>query len=230
MNIIWLGHGAFRIEIAGEVLLIDPWLTANPKFPDARRAEALAGVTQILLTHGHGDHASEVEEVSKETGAPIHAIHELASWLAARGAAAKGFGCGGTVTFGEVAVTMVPASHSSSIDWLDGGPFPAGDPVGFIIKGEGHVIYASGDTGLMADMGWIGAYHKPDIGILSCGGHYTMDMAQAAWAAETWFDFRHIIPGHYATMPVFAQDAHALAAALPGVTVHEPQVMEPVTI
>ncbi|MEN9851390.1 MAG: hypothetical protein RL128_1553, partial [Pseudomonadota bacterium] len=40
MQIIWLGHSSFRIEIEKAVLLIDPWLTGNPMFPEARRAEA----------------------------------------------------------------------------------------------------------------------------------------------------------------------------------------------
>ena len=30
MDIIWLGHGSFRIEIEDQILLIDPWLTGNP--------------------------------------------------------------------------------------------------------------------------------------------------------------------------------------------------------
>ncbi|MEX0310386.1 MAG: MBL fold metallo-hydrolase, partial [Tateyamaria sp.] len=30
MNIIWLGHGSFRIEIGDQILLIDPWFDGNP--------------------------------------------------------------------------------------------------------------------------------------------------------------------------------------------------------
>ncbi|NDV02462.1 metal-dependent hydrolase [Pseudoroseicyclus tamaricis] len=225
MNIIWLGHGSFRIEIAGEVLLVDPWLEGNPVFPNERRAEAGAGATKVLLTHGHHDHASEVELIAADAGVPIVAIHELAKWLEARSNNVVRMNMGGTVRVGEVTVTMVPASHSSSIDWTGEGILPAGDPAGFVVEGEGHVIYISGDTSLMADMEWIGAHHRPDIGILSCGGHFTMDMRQAAFAAKRWFDFRHIVPGHYGTMPVLEQSPRALAAALPGVMVHELEVM-----
>ena len=36
MDIIWLGHGSFRIEIEDQILLIDPWLTGNPMLDDAQ--------------------------------------------------------------------------------------------------------------------------------------------------------------------------------------------------
>ena len=71
MKIIWLGHSGFRIEIAGNVLLIDPWLTGNPMFPMDRRAEAVAGVTHILLTHGHGDHIGDAVKIAKEADVAI---------------------------------------------------------------------------------------------------------------------------------------------------------------
>ena len=102
---------------------------------------------------------------------------------------------------------------------------------GFMIAGEGHVIYVSGDTDIMADMAWMGEYHQPDIGILSCGGHYTMDMERAAWAARKYFNFRWVIPCHYRTFPLLAQDASALRAGLPpGIEVIEHDVLDPIRI
>ena len=230
MQITWLGHASFRIEIAGQVLLIDPWLDGNPSFPNDRKAEAIADATHILITHGHGDHASEAVALSKETGAPILCIHELAEfWGSTAGADTMGFGKGGTVTLGDVAVTMVNAVHSSSMDF-SGAPSVAGAEAGFMIAGEGHTIYVTGDTDIMADMEWMGDYHKPDIGILCCGGHYTMDIARAAYAAKRYFDFKTVIPCHYGTFPVLAQSAQPLVEALPGVDVKTPGVMEAVTI
>ncbi|MGR3821325.1 MAG: metal-dependent hydrolase [Salipiger marinus] len=230
MNILWLGHGSFRIDIEDQVLLIDPWVHGNPMMPEDRIEEALQGATQILVTHGHSDHTADLVTVSQKTGAPVSGMVELAGMLHGQGAVeGHAFNKGGTVSFGNVRVTMVPASHSSSLT-VDGKPHYAGMETGFMIAGEGHVIYFSGDTTLMADMGWMGAYHKPDIGILSCGGYYTMDMAAAAYAAKTWFDFKTVIPGHYRTFPALEQSAAALAEALPGVRVVEPQVLEPITI
>ena len=229
MKITWLGHSGFRIEIAGAVLLVDPWLTGNPVFPADRRAEALAGATHILLTHGHGDHAGEAAAIAQATGAPIVCGHELSEIFEADGLTVTGFGRGGTVDLAGAKVTMVAASHSASVDFR-GGILPAGTEAGFMIAGEGHTIYVTGDTDIMADMEWMGQYHRPDIGILCCGGHYTMDIDRAAWAAKRYFDFKVVIPCHYRTFPLLAQSAEPLRAALPGVDVRTPEVMEAITL
>lgn len=232
MKIIWLGHSGFRMEIEGAVLLIDPWLDGNPMFPAERRAEALAGVTHVLLTHGHGDHSGSAAAICKETGAPLVGIYDLASWWAAKeGITAVGFNKGGTVDLNGAKVTLVNACHSSSVGGPDGAPLAAGSEGGFMIAGEGEVIYVSGDTDLMADMEWMADYHKPTIGILSAGGHFTMDMARAAYACRRWFRFHTVIPCHYRTFPLLAQDAHELVSGvMPGTRVIEPQVMEPVPV
>jgi L-ascorbate metabolism protein UlaG (beta-lactamase superfamily) len=226
MNITWLGHSGFRIEIAGAVLLIDPWLTGNPMFPMDRRAEAIAGATHILLTHGHGDHIGDAVAIARELDIEIAGIYDLMGFLAARdGVRIIGFNKGGTIRPGGAAVTLVNASHSSS---AEGGN--VGSEAGFMIAGEGHVIYVSGDTDIMADMDWMGDYHKPDVGILSAGGHYTMDMRRAAYAARRYFNFQTVIPCHYRTFPALAQNAEDLVAGLPGVRVIEPQVLQPITL
>ncbi|MDH3264102.1 MAG: metal-dependent hydrolase [Paracoccaceae bacterium] len=230
MKIIWLGHSGFRIEIAGEVLLVDPWLTGNPMFPEARRDEAIEGATYILLTHGHGDHSSDVLAVAKERKIPIVGIYDLMShWEATEGVTAVGFNKGGTVMLGEVAVTMVHAVHSSSIA-ANGRPVYAGSEAGFMIAGEGHTIYVTGDTDVMADMKVMNDLHSPDIGILCAGGHFTMDMARAAYAAKTFFDFKTVIPCHYRTFPLLEQSAARLKQELKGVNVIEPEVLVPIEI
>lgn len=230
MNIIWLGHGSFRMEIEDQVLLIDPWLTGNPMLDENHHAAALAGTTQVLVTHGHFDHTQDLVMVAEKTGAPFAGMVELMGYFDAQGVKnTTGFNKGGTIKCGTVAVTMVPASHSSSVDG-DAGPIYMGGETGFMITGEGHTIYVSGDTGIMADMDWMGDYHKPDIGILSAGGHYTMDMAQAAYASKKYFDFKTVIPCHYKTFPALEQSAQVLIDGLPGVNVIEPEVMKAISI
>ncbi|MBH1974411.1 MAG: metal-dependent hydrolase [Rhodobacteraceae bacterium] len=230
MKIIWLGHSGFRIELEQAVLLIDPWFTGNPMFPMDRRAEAIAGVTHILLTHGHGDHLGDAVEVAKELDVAIHGIYDLMQFLAARdGVKIVGFNKGGTVDVGGAKATLVNACHSSTAAGPNGA-VAVGSEAGYMIAGDGHVIYLSGDTDIMADMGWMGEYHQPDIGILSAGGHFTMDMRRAAFAAKKYFDFKTVIPCHYRTFPLLEQDAHVLAEGLPGVAVIEPQVLEAIEI
>ncbi|RYH11738.1 metal-dependent hydrolase [Tropicimonas sp. IMCC6043] len=230
MKITWLGHSGFRIEIAGEILLVDPWFTGNPVFPADRQPEAIAGATHILLTHGHGDHSGDALAIAKELGVPLVGIYDLMShWEATEGVSVIGFNKGGTVTLGDVAVTLVNATHSSSIG-TDHGPMYVGGEAGFMIAGEGHVIYVSGDTDVLADMAIFAELHKPDIGILCAGGHFTMDMERAAFAARKFFDFKVVFPCHYKTFPLLAQSAQPLADALPGVDVKTPEVMETVEI
>lgn len=230
MQITWLGHSGFRIEIEGAILLIDPWLTGNPMFPADRRAEAITGATHVLLTHAHGDHSADAVAICKELSIPLVGIYDLTSWLEAReGIATIGFNKGGTVDLGGAKVTLVNACHSSTMPG-ENGPVAVGSEAGFMIAGSGHRIYVSGDTDIMADMQWMGELHAPDIGILAAGGHFTMDMERAAWAAKRYFNFKTLIPCHYRTFGALEQDATAMIAALPGVNVIEPQVLEPIRL
>ena len=230
MKIIWLGHSGFRIEIEEAVLLVDPWLDGNPMFPADRRAEALDGATHVLLTHGHGDHSGSALAISRQKNIPLVGSFDMISfWEADAGITGIGFNKGGTVRLGEVRVTMVHAVHSSSMG-SEGGPIYTGSEAGFMIEHDGRTLYFSGDTDVMADMGVFEALHHPEIGILCAGGHFTMGMERAAFAARTFFNFRTVIPCHYRTFPLLEQSAEALKAGLPGVNVLTPEVMETVTV
>lgn len=230
MQIIWLGHGSFRIEIGGQVLLLDPWLTGNPMLSDEQHEAAIAGATHILLTHCHFDHVADLLPLCRKLKIPAVGQYDIMSHYGEHeGIETIGFNKGGTVDLGGVKVSMVPASHSSTFSSPE-GLRAAGSEVGFMIRGEGHTIYASGDTAVMADMDWMNDLYQPDIAILSAGGHFTMDMAGAAYAARRYFNFKTVIPAHYRTFPILEQSAEALVAGLPGVKVIEPQVMQAITI
>ncbi|MEM6478637.1 MAG: metal-dependent hydrolase [Pseudomonadota bacterium] len=227
MKLIWLGHGSWRVEIEDQVLLIDPWLEGNPMMDGQDSAAALAEATQILVTHGHFDHTNGVAALSKESGVAVNGMVELVTALGKDGAVeGHAYNKGGHVMFGDVRVSLVPASHSSSM----AGHGAVGAECGFMIAGEGHTLYFSGDTGLMADMDWMGDLFKPDIGVLSAGGYYTMGMEEAAYAARRYFNFKTVIPQHYRTFPALAQSAQPLRDALPGVNVIEPEVMEAIEL
>ncbi|MBE0453483.1 metal-dependent hydrolase [Roseovarius autotrophicus] len=230
MRITWLGHSSFRIEIGRQVLLIDPWLNGNPMLAEESHAAATEGATHILLTHAHFDHVADVLPLAKQLGVPVVGQYDLMShWAEAEGIETTGFNKGGTVDLGGVRVTMVHATHSTSIATPE-GPQVVGSECGYMIAGEGRVIYVSGDTDVMADMGVFNDLHHPDIGILCAGGHFTMDMARAAYAAKTFFDFKVVIPCHYRTFPLLEQSAAPLIKALPGVKVIEPEVMAAIEI
>ena len=230
MKIIWLGHGSFRIEAGDAVLLVDPWLTGNPMLPEVSHDDAVAGATHILMTHAHFDHSADVVDLAKKLGIPLAGQYDLMTfWGETEEVEAIGFNKGGTIDLNGVKVTMVNAEHSSTLATPE-GPRAGGSEAGYMIAAEGHMLYFSGDTDVMADMEWFGDYYKPDIGILSAGGHFTMDMAKAAYAAKRYFNFRTVIPCHYRTFPILEQSAEALASALPDVDVIEPQVLQAIEI
>lgn len=230
MKIIWLGHGSFRIETGGLVLLIDPWLSGNPMLPEDSHDAAVAGGTHILLTHTHFDHVVDVLPLAKKLGVPVVGQYDLMGyWSETEGIETVGFNKGGTVDLGGVKVSMVKAEHSSTFQTPD-GLRTGGSEVGYMIQAEGKTVYVSGDTDIMADMEWFGDYYKPDIGILSAGGHFTMDMARTAYAAKRYFNFKTVIPCHYRTFPLLEQSAQVLIDGLPGVDVIEPEVMQAIEV
>ncbi len=230
MKLIWLGHSSFRMEIGGQVLLIDPWLSGNPMLPEERHQEAVAGATHILLTHAHFDHVANTVELARRLDIPVVGQYDLMSWWEEKeGLKTVGFNKGGTVDLGGVKVTMLHAVHSTSFGTPD-GPHVPGTECGYMIAGGGKTIYVSGDTDVIADMGIFNDLHHPEIGILACGGHFTMDMTRAAYACKKFFDFKTVIPCHYRTFPILAQSAKPLADALPAVQVIEPEVLAPIDL
>lgn len=230
MDIIWLGHGSFRIETEGRVLLVDPWLTGNPVLPEVQHEAAVAGATHLILTHAHFDHVADILPLARKLGVPVVGQYDLMShWAEYEDIETIGFNKGGTVDLDGAALSMVPASHSSTFGTPD-GPKSAGSEVGYMLRAEGKTVYISGDTDIMADMDWMGDFYKPQVGILSAGGHFTMDMAGAAYAAKRYFNFNTLIPCHYRTFPLLEQSAEALIKALPDVNVVEPEVMQAIRV
>ncbi len=227
-TIQWLGHSGFRIETGGATLLIDPWLRGNPSFDAARFDEAVAGATHVLITHGHGDHSSSAKEIVEKTGATLVGIYDLTQLLGVDGAV--GMNKGGAVRLNDaVAATMVNAVHSSSIE-VDGALRYAGHEAGFMIRSGEETLYFAGDTDVFADMALFEELHRPKIGILPIGGHFTMDAERAAFAVKKFFNFEAVVPCHYQTFPLLAQSAEPFAAAVAPTRVVAPSVMEKVAL
>lgn len=194
MQIKYLGHSAFEIEVNNKKILIDPFLVMYPNYD-------FSGVTDIFVTHGHGDHLGSSIDISRQVGAKITAIFELANYCSSQGAIVNGINLGGMINYDWGKVVAVPAFHSSS---TPEGIY-AGAPCGFIFKINDTTIYHAGDTCLNSEMKIIGEVYKPDIAILPIGGYYTMDTEQAVLASE-WLNSANIIPMHYNTFEAIKVD------------------------
>ena len=220
VEVLWLGHATVRItSTTGKVIVIDPFLTKNPMAPtEYRNLNALGKVDLILVTHGHGDHVGDLQELASLSDATVVTNWEFGLNMISLGMldADKviAMNQGGTVTpIGRgIKIHMVPAEHSSAIDlqamgleWEPGSPSQLfmGAAVGYVVELEnGFRIYHTGDTGVFGDMALINTFYAPDLALVSIGGYYTMDPEGAAYAVRELIKPKQVIPIHYGTFPV----------------------------
>jgi L-ascorbate metabolism protein UlaG (beta-lactamase superfamily) len=198
MDIRYLGHSCFALSDGDTTVLIDPFLTGNPKA--AISADDVAA-TDILLTHGHVDHIGDAVAISKRTSAPVTAIVELAMEVAEEGVDIHDPNLGGTVKFDWGSVKLVPAWHTSTT--------PKGTvntPAGLLINFKDTIVYHLGDTCLFSDLQLVGKRSPIDYALMCIGGHYTMDRVDAVDAAAL-VGAKTVIPCHYNTFPPIETDA-----------------------
>jgi L-ascorbate metabolism protein UlaG (beta-lactamase superfamily) len=221
MEIRFLGHAAFSLSDGGTTLLVDPFLTGNPKAA-ASADEVDAGA--ILLTHGHADHFGDTLDIAKRTGAPVVAITELAGEIGEElGGDHQVFdpNLGGTVEFDWGSVRVVPAWHTSTT--------PKGTvntPAGLVIEFGGKRVYHLGDTALFSDLQLVKQRGRLDAALMCIGGHYTMDRFDAVEAAK-FVGADLVIPCHYDTFPPIETDAEAFRADVQQAGISEVAVLEP---
>ncbi len=218
MDVRFLGHACFTLSDGDTTVLIDPFLTGNPKA--AISADEVAATT-LLLTHGHADHVGDTAAIGKRTGAPLMAITELAGELGEEGLEVNDCNLGGTASFDWGWAKLVPAWHTSTT--------PKGTvstPAGLLINFKDTIVYHLGDTCLFSDLQLVGKRHPIDIALMCIGGHYTMDRFDAVDAAG-FVGAKTVIPCHYGTFPAIETDAQAFKSDVESATSSEVVVLEP---
>jgi L-ascorbate metabolism protein UlaG (beta-lactamase superfamily) len=218
MDIRFLGHAAFALEHDGKTVLIDPFLTGNPKA--AASADEVAA-DAILLTLGHGDHFGDTLAIAKRTGAPVVAITEIAGEISEEGIEANDINIGGTAEYDWGSARLTPACHTSTTPKGTVSP-----PAGLVIEFGDKRIYHLGDTALFSDLALPKRRGHIDGALRCIGGHYTRDRFDAVVAAE-FVGADQVIPCHYDTFPPVETDAQAFKSDVQNAGYAEVVVLEP---
>ena len=178
MTIQFLGHASLLLTIDEINILVDPFISANPKASHIVLEDLKADY--ILLTHAHQDHILDAEVIAKRTDATIVSNFEIVSHYQKMGLNGHPMNHGGSWEFDFGTVKYVNAIHSSS---FPDGTY-GGQPGGFIIKGEHKTLYIAGDTALTYDMKLIPLQFKLDLAILPIGDNFTMGIEDALIASD----------------------------------------------
>ncbi|MEJ2708703.1 MAG: metal-dependent hydrolase [Anaerolineales bacterium] len=219
VKVTWHGHAALTLDVDGTILLVDPYLSENPA---AETGPENVKADYILISHGHGDHVGDAVEIAKRTGAMVISNFEIATWMGDKGLEVhpQHLGGGFEYPFGYLKLTL--ALHGSG---LPDGSY-GGNPAGFLLTTkDGKKIYLACDTGLFGDMRLIGE-EGIDLAVLPIGDNFTMGPKDALRAVE-FIQPKHVIPVHYNTWDLIAQDPNAWADKVEAQTDAKVHVLEP---
>ena len=201
-ELAYYGHACFLLKTGKASILFDPYLKDNPCqiiSPEEVNPD------YILVSHGHSDHLGDAFAIAKRTGATIVSTAEIANMASAAGCNAHAMHLGGKHEFPFGYVRLTLAFHGSGV--------PGGHACGFVVNINDTTVYFAGDTALFGDMSLLGKLEKLDFALLPIGDNFTMGPDDAVVAAEL-LQARHIVPMHYNTWPLIAQDPQKFKKAV----------------
>lgn len=220
VTLTWHGHACWSVDSDEVALLIDPFLSDNPMAdvgPDDVDPD------YILISHGHFDHVGDAVAIAKRTGATIISTFEVVNYCQEQGAeSGHGMNIGGGYNFPFGRVQLTIAHHTSM---LPDGRY-GGDAAGFLITTGGVTIYDAADTGLFGDMKLYGDMNEIDVALLPIGDNFTMGPTDAVQAVK-FLRPQVVIPMHYDTFDLIAQDVDAWAGQVEEETDSSVVVLKP---
>jgi L-ascorbate metabolism protein UlaG (beta-lactamase superfamily) len=206
IKITWYGHATFLLESAsGTRVVIDPYFKDNPSTPDAAKDLSLLKPDAIVVTHSHDDHSADLVPLAKASGAKVIGVYDLVGSLDIPDAQKAGGNVGGEFKVKELSIHLVPAMHSSE---------HGGRPIGVVVTfAGGRSVYHTGDTWIFGDMSLIEEIHHPEIVLLQAGGGpFNQNPAVAKMAIDKFFKPKAVVPMHFGTWPILADEAAVKAA------------------
>ena len=198
-EIKYYGHSCVQIKNNDTTILIDPFFSGNTSSPVQDPDEVSADY--IVVTHAHGDHIGDAVEISKNTGAVILSNFEIYNHLEKFNVNAIPYYIGGKKTLNSGFIKFFPAAHGSS--FADGSY--GGLAMSVVVSLDGKKIFHAGDTGLTIEFKAIAELYDIDVALLPIGGTFTMDISDAAIAAN-WLGTKKVIPIHFNTWDIISVD------------------------
>ena len=189
----FIHHAAFILDNGSDAIVFDPFLDGNPTGVKASDIH----VSHVLVSHNHGDHLGSAYEIAKNNNATFISTAEVANAAAGAGCKAHSMHLGGTHMFPFGKVRITPAFHGSGI--------AGGHACGFIVNFYGVTVYFAGDTCVFSDMTLLAKLENIDYAVLPIGDNFTMGPDDAKVAVDL-LGVKKIIPVHYNTWPLIAQD------------------------
>jgi L-ascorbate metabolism protein UlaG (beta-lactamase superfamily) len=211
-RLTWHGHATFALETdTGKRVMFDPFLDDNPV--SDIKVDEVGHLDYILCSHGHFDHFADAIALAKRTNATLVGTFELVAFAQSRGVRrGHGMNVGGGHRFDFGYLKLTPALHTGTIAGDDEGRYTT-TPTGFWLDLDGKRLYHSGDSALIMDMQLLRG--RVDVALLPIGDNFTMGPEDAVRAVE-FIEPRVVIPMHYNTWDLIAQDAQEFRARVGG--------------
>lgn len=219
LQVTWIGHATFLIQLSGENWLTDPVYATycapvplpacRRLFPPALAWERLPRIDGVLLSHAHYDHMDRATLDRLDKSTPIFVPQGLRGWFRRRG-----FGEVHELTWWQSARTRTGLTvHACPVQH-----FSARKPwdwnrtlwCGWVVAATDWKVFFAGDTGYCPVFREIGRkFPGLDLAILPIGAYAPRWLMQSMHgdpfeAAQMHLDLgtRYSVPGHWGTFPL----------------------------